>query len=109
MAGIVGLCGGCVAELRMVVYALERTGSSIAATRCIRISLGLRRFVTQLCCRRNAVSESEMDETANVYIVIGSVAIGVIFAWFTRDYANPPAKSLLLRLFGERIGFLQDL
>ena len=42
----------------------------------------------------------------NAYIVIGSVAIGVIFAWFTRDYANPPAKSLLLRLFGERIGFL---
>ena len=42
----------------------------------------------------------------NVKVVLGSVLLGVGLALLTRDYASPPAKSLLLEIFGDRRGLL---
>ena len=40
----------------------------------------------------------------NVKIALGAVLLGVGLALLTRDYASPPAKSLLLKIFGNQWG-----
>jgi hypothetical protein len=42
----------------------------------------------------------------NVKVALISVLLGVGLALLTRDYASPPAKSLLLKIFGDRWGLL---
>jgi hypothetical protein len=37
---------------------------------------------------------------------IGCCLVGIAFACFGRDYANPPARSLLIRALGDRTGLL---
>jgi hypothetical protein len=39
-----------------------------------------------------------------VKAVIGSVLLGIGLAFLTRDYASPPAKPLLLKIFGDQLG-----
>jgi hypothetical protein len=41
---------------------------------------------------------------SNVKAVIGSVLLGIGLAFLTRDYASPPAKPLLLKIFGDQLG-----
>jgi len=37
-------------------------------------------------------------------VSLGALGLGIVFALLCRDYTNPPAKSLLIGVFGERAG-----
>ncbi len=42
----------------------------------------------------------------NIPFVAVALLVGFVFTWLSRDYNNPPAKSLLMRLFGEKFSLL---
>lgn len=42
----------------------------------------------------------------NRAVLVGSLAAGVLLACLARDYANPPARSLLVQMFDERVALL---
>lgn len=38
--------------------------------------------------------------------VVIALVLGFVLTWFSRDYDTPPAKTLLIKIFGERLGLL---